>query len=314
MKIKKLLIAFLAALSLIVLAAGLSACDFIDGIFGGEPQNPPSGVQPPDTDPEPNPTPQPEICVHVYGEWTDEINNCNVHKVKRVCSLCGDIEYDFLEAGHIYGPWTDIVNNCTVHTQKRFCTECGAIQTNSIPAKGHSYGEWEVVTDTCTEHVQKRVCSECKEEEEKTLTPIGHRYGEWIDEVNTCTQHIQKQACSGCGDVKKRALKTDGHDFENGTCKKCGQSVADGGGAELDKYNGDYGYNYFKQNNLTAQQTLYERIDAGVRAFHLDKTANAEQKLQNGKTVYIAATAEYSDLSLSADEAVSVWKTTKKYS
>ncbi len=311
MKIKKLLIAFLAALSLIVLAAGLSACDFIDGIFGDEPQNPPSGVQPPDTDPEPNPPPQPEICVHVYGEWTDEINNCNVHKVKRVCSLCGDIEYDFLEAGHIYGPWTDIVNNCTVHTQKRFCTECGAIQTNSLPAKGHSYGEWDVVTDTCTEYVQKHVCSVCKEEEEKTLTPKGHSYGEWIDEVNTCTQHTQKQTCSGCGDFKTRALKTDGHDFENGTCKKCGQSVADGGGAELDKYNGDYGYNYFKQNNLTAQQTLYERIDAGVRAFHLDKTANAEQKLQNGKTVYIAATAEYSDLSLSADEAVSVWKTFK---
>ncbi len=311
MKIKKLLIAFLAALSLIVLAAGLSACDFIDGIFGDEPQNPPSGVQPPDTDPEPNPPPQPEICVHVYGEWTDEINNCNVHKVKRVCSLCGDIEYDFLEAGHIYGPWTDIVNNCTVHTQKRFCTECGAIQTNSLPAKGHSYGDWEVVTDTCTEYVQKHVCSVCKEEEEKTLTPIGHSYGEWVDVINTCTQHTQKQTCSGCGDFKTRALKTDGHDFENGTCKKCGQSVADGGGAELDKYNGDYGYNYFKQNNLTAQQTLYERIDAGVRAFHLDKTANAEQKLQNGKTVYIAATAEYSDLSLSADEAVSVWKTFK---
>lgn len=347
MKIKKLLIAFLAALSLIVLAAGLSACDFIDGIFGDEPQNPPSGVQPPDTDPEPNPPPQPEICVHVYGEWTDEINNCNVHKVKRVCSLCGDIEYDFLEAGHIYGPWTDIVNNCTVHTQKRFCTECGAIQTNYLPAKGHSYGEWtdyvnsctihtqkrvcsacndqqfqslsakghsygewEVVTDTCTEYVQKRVCSECKEEEEKTLTPIGHRYGEWIDEVKTCTQHIQKQTCSGCGDVKKRALKTDGHKYADGVCEVCKLSVADGEYG-IDKYNGDYGYNYFKQNNLTAQQTLYERIDAGVRAFHLDKTANAEQKLQNGKTVYIAATAEYSDLSLSADEAVSVWKTFK---
>ncbi len=281
MKIKKLLIAFLAALSLIVLAAGLSACDFISGLFGDNPQNPPSTEQPSDPDPEP---PQPEICVHVYGEWTDEINNCNVHRVKRVCSLCGDIEYDLLEAGHIYGPWTDIVNNCTVHTQKRFCTKCGDIQTNSLPAKGHSYGEWEVVTDTCTEYVQKRVCSECKEEEEKTLTPIGHSYGEWIDEVKTCTKHIQKQTCSGCGDFKKRALKTDGHDFENGTCKKCGQSVADGGGAELDKYNGDYGYNYFKQNNLSAQQTLYERIDAGVRAFHLDKTANAEQKLQNGKT------------------------------
>lgn len=285
--------------------------------------------------------------MHVYGEWTDEINNCNVHKVKRVCSLCGDIEYDFLEAGHIYGPWTDIVNNCTVHTQKRFCTECGAIQTNSLPAKGHSYGEWtdyvnsctihtqkrvcsacndqqfqslsakghsygewEVVTDTCTEHVQKRVCSECKEEEEKTLTPIGHRYGEWIDEVKTCTQHIQKQTCSGCGDFKKRAMKTDGHKYADGVCEVCKLSVADGEYG-IDKYNGDYGYNYFKQNNLTAQQTLYERIDAGVRAFHLDKTANAEQKLQNGKTVYIAATAEYSDLALSADEAVSVWKTFK---
>lgn len=310
MKIKKLLIAFLAALSLIVLAAGLSACDFIDGIFGDEPQNPPSGVQPPDTDPEPNPPPQPEICVHVYGEWTDEINNCNVHKVKRVCSLCGDIEYDFLEAGHIYGPWTDIVNNCTVHTQKRFCTECGAIQTNSLPAKGHSYGEWEVVTDTCTEYVQKHVCSVCKEEEEKTLTPKGHSYGEWVDVINTCAQHIQKQACSGCGDFKTRALKTDGNKYADGVCEVCKLSVADGEYG-IDKYNGDYGYNYFKQNNLTAQQTLYERIDAGVRAFHLDKTANAEQKLQNGKTVYIAATAEYSDLALSADEAVSVWKTYK---
>ncbi len=323
MKIKKLLIAFLAALSLIVLAAGLSACDFIDGIFGDEPQNPPSTEQP--SDPEPNPPsgeqpsdpdlepepPQPEICVHVYGEWTDEINNCNVHRVKRVCSLCGDTEYDFLEAGHIYGPWTDIVNICTVHTQKRFCTECGAIQTNSLPAKGHSYGEWTDYVNSCTIHTQKRVCSACNDQQFQSLSAKGHSYGEWIDEVNTCTQHIQKQACSGCGDVKKRALKTDGHDFENGTCKKCGQSVADGGGAELDKYNGDYGYNYFKQNNLTAQQTLYERIDAGVRAFHLDKTANAEQKLQNGKTVYIAATAEYSDLSLSADEAVSVWKTFK---
>ncbi len=105
-------------------------------------------------------------------------------------------------------------------------------------------------------------------------------------------------------------MKTDGHKYADGVCEVCKLSVADGEYG-IDKYNGDYGYNYFKQNNLTAQQTLYERIDAGVRAFHLDKTANAEQKLQNGKTVYIAATAEYSDLALSADEAVSVWKTFK---
>ncbi len=307
MKIKKLIIAILSALALTALAVSLSACDFIDGIFGNEPQTPPAQEQPDD-----NPDDNPGACSHEYGEWQDVINTCTVHTQKRVCSECNSEEIiSVTPKGHSYGPWTNIVNTCTVHTQKRVCAECNDQQFQSLSVEGHKFGEWEVVTDTCTEYVQKRVCSECKEEEEKTLTPKGHSYGEWVDEVKTCTQHIQKQTCSGCGDFKKRALKTDGHDFENGTCKKCGQSVAAGGGTELDKYNGDYGYNYFKVKNLTAQQTLYERIDESARAFHLSGDLNAEPTVQNGKTYYVASSVNYSDLSLSADEAVSVWKTFK---
>lgn len=278
MKLRKFLILILSAVVVAVLAAGLSACDFIFDIFGGEPQfppyTPPAEEQPDDNPPDDdtdNPD-DPVVCAHVYGEWTDEINECTLHKVKRTCALCGNTEYEY------------------------------------IAPVGHNYGEWVDEVNTCTTHTQKRVCSVCDNEETQSLTPSGHSYGEWTDEINTCTQHVQKQTCKLCGDTQTRYLKASGHKYVDGVCEYCKQSVTEGGAEELDKYNGDYGYNYFKQNNLTAQQTLYERIDASARAFHLNNDIDAEPSVLNGKTYYVVSSVSFSDLSLSADEAVSVWK------
>lgn len=309
MKIKKFIIVILSALSLIALSVSLSACGFIDGIFGNEPQTPPAQEQPDDTPPEDD---NPDGCNHEYGEWTDEIDECTLKQVKRSCSLCGNTEYQYVAPkGHSYGEWTDYVNTCLIHTQKRVCKECREQQFQSLTAEGHKFGEWEDVINTCTQHTQKRVCSVCDGEEEKSFQTIGHRYGEWRDEVKTCTSHIQKQTCSACGDFKKRALKASGHKYTDGVCEYCKHSFADGDPTETDKYNGDYGYNYFKENNLAAQQTLYERIDEAARAFHISGDLNAQPAVQNGKTYYIVSSVSYSDLSLTADDAVSVWKTYK---
>lgn len=311
MKIKKFIIVILSALSLIALSVSLSACDFIKGIFGDEPQTPPQ-EPPAEEQPDNNPSDETDVCLHTYGEWEDVINTCTQHTQKRVCSKCSDVQTQSVTPkGHSYGDWTDYVNNCIIHTQKRVCNECNEQQFQSLTAEGHKFGEWEDVINTCTQHTQKRVCSVCKEEEEKTLQTTGHRYGEWLDEVKTCTQHVQKQTCSVCGDFKKRTLKASGHKYTDGVCEYCKQSVAESGSTELDKYNGDYGYNYFKENNLTARQTLYERIDEIAREFHVSADLNAEPELQNGKTYYVVSSVSYSDLQLTADEAVSVWKTYK---
>ena len=107
MKIKKLIIAILSALALTALAVSLSACDFIDGIFGNEPQTPPAQEQP-DDNPDDNSDDNPGACSHEYGEWQDVINTCTVHTQKRVCSECNSEEIiSVTPKGHSYGPWTD---------------------------------------------------------------------------------------------------------------------------------------------------------------------------------------------------------------
>ncbi len=361
MKLKKAIVLVLIAAFAAFAAAGLSACDFLDGLLGKTPD-----------------------CVHEYGEWLVTEDTCTRHTETRTCVLCNEDETrELTPKGHNFGEWEDVTLTCTEHTQKRACKECNKEETKKLAPKGHNFGDWKDVTLTCTEHTQKRACKDCNEEETQQLTPdghsfgqwkdeevsctvhtqkrnclvckveenrqlpadghrygewtdkintcfehvqtstcsacgdvktlnlpaAGHSYGEWVDTVNTCLKHMQKQICSACGDEIEREVKASGHKFAQGLCEYCNTPFYDGDYSVLEKYNSTYGYNYFVNNNLTAQKTLYERIDAVARAFHVDGTADAQAKVLSRETVYCVSSVKYAELGLTSGEAASVWKT-----
>lgn len=282
---------------------------------------------------------------HSFGEWSDLVNTCTDHVQVRVCSECGLKETNALQAsGHSYGEWKDVVNSCDKHVEYRTCTKCDAEEMNELETDGHNYGSPTIVKSDCFEkilqyecgdcgdikkeievysephhlfgefeplsdHVQTRVCSECGW---KRYEATAHQFDLTEDVVNTCTQHIVLQTCSICGLSQTEELTASGHHFVNGKCVDCGAIGYNGEALDwLDKYNGTYGLNYFKSNEMYAQQALYKKIDEQARLFHVNTDLNATRNTQSitAGPFYEAFTIDFSDLGLTSAQATAVWKT-----
>ncbi len=141
---------------------------------------------------------------HTYGEW--EIvtpNSCGENgERKRVCSVCGEVETQVLEATHAhnYGEWDITPNDCGNDGKKeRVCSGCGDKQTETLEATGeHTYGEWEVVAqENCGKNGRKeRVCSVCGDINSEDIPATGaHTFGE--DGVCTVCQYDPNASAEG---------------------------------------------------------------------------------------------------------------------
>lgn len=114
-----------------------------------------------------------------------------------------------------------------------------------------------------------------------------------------------------CGhDVKKDLAK---HDFESTisndkityTCKVCGATFESDSAIKLEKL---YGYNYFK-DNITKYVPLYEDMFTASNEF-LASNTDVDTKVEVGsKDVYYISKINYSDYSLSKEEATAIWET-----
>lgn len=121
------------------------------------------------------------VCGHTVDEeipatgvhtWVDA--TCTTPKI---CPSCGATEGKAL--GHIWGEWRDIhPATCEVPgTRERICSRCGDTEYEEIPATGHDWDvEVEVVEPTCTEGGYTiHTCNYCGLTKYDSHTdPLGH--------------------------------------------------------------------------------------------------------------------------------------------
>ena len=128
-------------------------------------------------------------CIHAYGDWQTQLSpTCtSIGYNLRTCSLCGDLDYQFVEAiGHTYNETAvDVVNNCKQHLISKTCSTCGDTALVEEPAsKDHLYGDWETVEEyDCGAIKQEKSCIYCNEKQIQTLNFSAHTF----DENTLCT-------------------------------------------------------------------------------------------------------------------------------
>ena len=127
-----------------------------------------------------------------------------------------------------------------------------------------------------------------------------HEFVHYEGKASTCTEAGWEpyDVCSKCGYSTYKELPLADHQFVDSVCLMCGRELPG-------YYNGTYGYEFLgTMDKGDARQSLYEDIDVKVKSFHISTYKDAPEDL-------ILATIDYASLGLSADEAISVWKTYK---
>lgn len=161
---------------------------------------------------------------HSYDKW--EKHDDKQHK--KVCSECGDVQYEDHK-------WVDDRQEATCTTEgsiKSECSVCGETKEDTIDVIDHSYGEWIDATDgdcktqSAVGHYECSMCGNWfdadKHEipDEKRLGNYGdHSYGEW--EQYDDEQH--KKVCLICGeDVQYEDHKPEKVEGYDATCTENG--------------------------------------------------------------------------------------------
>lgn len=161
---------------------------------------------------------------HSYDKW--EKHDDKQHK--KVCSECGDVQYEDHK-------WVDDRQEATCTTEgliKSECSVCGETKEETLGVINHSYGEWIDATDgdcktqSAVGHYECSMCGNWfdadKHEipDEKRFGNYGdHSYGEW--EQHDDEQH--KKVCLICGeDVQYEDHKPEKVEGYDATCTENG--------------------------------------------------------------------------------------------
>ncbi len=177
----------------------------------------------------------------------------------------------------------------------------------------HQWGVFTVtVQPTCEqEGEQVRTCALCKGQERETLPERGHTPVP-TETIPAGCFTAGKEGGTHC-EICKKVLQAPTvtlpleHSYEGNICSRCGTPKGSAEGlAYLSLYNSTYGYDYLgEMPNGEARQTLYRSIDLSVRTFHTDPGRDGTRDGDK----YKAFSVTYSDLGLSTDAALEVWKT-----
>ena len=180
----------------------------------------------------------------------------------------------------------------------------------------HRYGEWVVAKEPqCeTDGMQYRLCADCNGRQEESIDATGHTEEAIADVPATCTLQGSEGGtrCSECGEIVEQPTPVPviSHSFgAGGICASCGalENGADGL-AYLDLYNQSYGYDYLgTMEKGTARQQLYAEMNEAARTFHVDPSMDGKKELEEYHPV--VCKINYATLGLTAEEALSVWKT-----
>lgn len=256
----------------------------------------------------------------VATDWiTDKAATCTEEGLRhKECTVCRtNLEIEPIPAlDHALADVAAKAPTCTEDGWSAYkkCTREGCNYTEGYETKsssGHTFFAVAAKAATCTEGGWPAYyeCKTCGYTNDKVLLdPLGHELVDVKAKDSTCTEigweAYQKCDRVGCGyTVGYQTIPAKDHLYADGACTRCGEKEADG--ASLNVYNGRYGYNFFASTtNGESKQTLYNRIDKAVKAFHNDKTLNCGSD-------NAVDTISFADLGLDKDTAVSVWKTYK---
>lgn len=257
---------------------------------------------------------------HTESAWiTDKAATCTEEGLQhKECTVCRtNLEIEPIPAlKHALADVAAKAPTCTEDGWSAYkkCTREGCNYTEGYETKsssGHTFFAVEAKAATCTAGgwTAYHECKTCGYTNDKVLLdPLGHELVDVKAKDSTCTEigweAYQKCDRVGCGyTVGYQTIPAKEHLYADGACTRCGEKEADG--ASLNVYNGRYGYNFFASTaNGESKQTLYNRMDKAVKAFHNDKTINCGSD-------NAVETISFADLRLDKDTAVSVWKTYK---
>ena len=186
-----------------------------------------------------------------------------------------------------------------------YCSACGielSREAKIIAKLDHDLVEHEAKPATCTEPGWEAyvTCTRCDYTTYQEIAALDHAYeeAEIVTEPTCESDGVRKLSCVRCGDVVQEAIPAIDHNIQNNECTMCGRELPG-------YYNGTYGYEFLgTMDKGGVRQSLYEDIDVKVKSFHVSTYKDAPEDL-------ILASIDYGSLGLSADEAISVWKTYK---
>lgn len=219
------------------------------------------------------------------------------------CSVCGTYYKDgYLPVSdHAESDWkfsTQDGNNAQSLKYKD-CTVCGKVlESELVDSHTHSFETVEAKEPTCTEsgHGSYEYCTICGYSDYLEISALGHSWGEWTSNgnsthVSVCkndSSHVKTEYCFG---------------LNNGEliCSTCGS----GYDISMKKGNSSYGYySLAGYEKADAMQALYKQMAKTCEEFALSN----EDVVANYQGYHIIDTYILTDLSLTSEEARSVWK------
>ncbi len=219
------------------------------------------------------------------------------------CTVCGIVikerETVLAHAHTYYASVTD--PTCIDDGYTTYTCRCGDYYVDDItPALGHSTVSVTGRAATCTDlgYSDYEYCTVCDYTTYLPISATGHRFGTWQSDGNG--SHIR--VCDYDGSHVERELCYGGTptDSDAGICSACGGeyffTVRDGNSA--------YGYlSLSSYENAESLRGLYLELQGIAESFTLsDSDITAEDGY------YIIGRADYTKYSLTADEAMAVWK------
>ena len=176
------------------------------------------------------------FCSHTWGEWevSGEPTCQDQGEKKRVCSICGDVEYDWIDTLDHKEKWVvTIAPTCEDYGRGHMeCEIChDTWDDNPIKPTGHKEGAPITVEPTCGD--DGKIFTQC-ENCEKEITFIewifateDHTFGEWIVDVEATCESLgeRHRDCQVCDRSEMEDVETLGHTYdEYEMCTKCGRT------------------------------------------------------------------------------------------
>ena len=176
------------------------------------------------------------FCSHTWSEWEmSDAPTCQSEgEKKRVCSICGDTEYDFIEMLDHEGEWVvTVAPTCEEGGRGHMeCKKCHDNWDNSyIAPTGHKESSPITVEPTCGDDGKiYTVCETCGKDItfiEWIFPTYNHTFGDWIIDIDATCESLgeRHRDCQVCDYSEIEEIETLGHTYdEYEMCTQCSRT------------------------------------------------------------------------------------------